>query len=144
MGFSHVSGFSQMLSLDLIFKGLVSGLREVGLLFKNRPNTHGFLKHDDTSGQVHAKILHCYIKTFRLVQFLFNNEHVVVEKLLQFFVYKVNGNLFESIVVEHFEASNIQYSAKGCSCNTTNTISCLFAGLTLGYPFSTDLDFWFA
>ena len=39
--------------------------------------------------------------------FLFENEHVMVEELLQLFVCEVDAKLFEGIEVENFETSNI-------------------------------------
>merc|ERR1719394_35582 len=99
-------------SLQLLLKGLVSGLGEEGLLFKNGPDTHGLLKHDDGGSQVHAKIHHLPVNTFLDVLFLFNNEHVVVEELLELLIHKVDGNLFKAIVLENLETSNIQDSTE--------------------------------
>merc|ERR1719210_2299314 len=108
-------------SLQLLLKGLVSSLGEEGLLFKNGPDTHGLLKHDDGSLQVHTEVNHDPVNTFLNVLLLFNNEHVVVEELLELLVDKVDGNLFESIVLENLETSNIQDSAEvsllECSIN---------------------------
>merc|ERR1711963_764684 len=103
---------AQMLSLQLVFKGLVSRLGEESFLLKNSPDAHGFLKHDDASLQIHSKIYHGPINTFRDVFLLFNNKHVVVEELLQFLIDKVDGNLFIAIVFKDLKASNIQDSAK--------------------------------
>merc|ERR1711963_455123 len=61
-------------SLQLLLKGLVSGLGEEGLLFKNGPDTHGLLKHDDGSSQVHAEVNHFPVNTFLDIFLLFNNE----------------------------------------------------------------------
>merc|ERR1719422_811532 len=99
-------------SLQLLLKGLVGGLGEEGLLLKNGPNTHGLLKHDDGGSQVHAKINHLPVNTFLDVLFLFNNEHVVVEELLELLIHKVDGNLFKAIVLENLETSNIQDSTE--------------------------------
>merc|ERR1719367_845938 len=156
-------------SLQLLFKGLVSSLGEEGLLFKNGPDTHGLLKHDDGSLQVHTKVNHDPVNTFLNVLLLFNNEHVVVEELLELLVDKVDGNLFESIVLEDLETSNIQDSAevsllecsinegvvtldnkpleetvKDGSGNTSSGTSGLLNSLTLGDPLGSDLDSWLA
>ena len=48
--------------------------------------------------------------TFSHVLFLFQNKHVMVEKLLQFFVAKIDANLFEAVVLENFKSSNVQNS----------------------------------
>ena len=55
------------------------------------------LNHFDTSQQVHSEINEGPINTFFLVFFLFKNEHVMVEKLLQFLIGKVNTKLLEAI-----------------------------------------------
>merc|ERR1712098_784614 len=65
-------------SLELLLKGLVSGLREERLLLKNGPETHGLLKHDDGSLQVHTEVNHDPVNTFLDIFLLLNNEHVVV------------------------------------------------------------------
>merc|ERR1711963_73610 len=156
-------------SLQLLLKGLVSSLGEEGLLFKNGPDTHGLLKHDDGSLQVHTEVNHDPVNTFLNVLLLFNNEHVVVEELLELLVDKVDGNLFESIVLEDLETSNIQDSAevgllecsinegvvtldnkpleetvKDGSGNTSSGTSGLLNSLTLGDPLGSDLDSWLA
>ena len=53
-----------------------------------------------------------YLCTFSHVLFLFKDEHVVIKKLLQFFITEIDAHLLEAIVVENFKASNIQYSNK--------------------------------
>merc|ERR1719150_3197899 len=50
-------------SLQLLLKGLVSGLGEERLLLKNGPDTHGLLKHDDGSGKIHTKVHHLPVNT---------------------------------------------------------------------------------
>merc|ERR1712012_1100676 len=152
-------------SLQLLLKGLVSGLGEERLLLKNSPQTHGLLKHDDGSLQVHTEVNHDPVNTFLDILLLLNNEHVVVEELLELLIDKVDGDLFESIVLEDLESGNIQDSAevgllersinecvitldnqpleetiKDSSGNTSSGTSCLLNSLTLGHPLSSDLD----
>merc|ERR1719232_748604 len=156
-------------SLQLLLKRLVSGLGEERLLLKNGPDTHWLLKHDDGSLQVHTEVNHDPVNTFLHVFLLFNNEHVVVEELLELLVDKVDGNLLESIVLEDLETSNIQDSAevgllegsinkgvvtldnqplehtvKDGTSNTSSSTSSLLNSLTLGDPLGTDLDSWLA
>merc|ERR1712223_1404973 len=89
----------------------------------------------------------------------------MVEELLELLVDKVDGNLFESIILEDLETSNIQDSAevgllqrsinegvvtfdnepfeqtvKDGTSNTSSSTSSLLNGLTLGDPLGTDLD----
>jgi hypothetical protein len=96
---------------------------------------------------------------------LFHNKHGVIEELLELFIDKVDGDLFKAIVLKDFKTSNIEDSAEvgflhggvnkcfvtlddepleetieGGPGNTTNTAGSLVASLTLGNPFSTNLD----
>jgi hypothetical protein len=53
----------------------------------------------NASKQIHSEINEGPNNTLFFVFFLFKNEHVVVEELLQFFVGKVNAKLFEAVVL---------------------------------------------
>merc|ERR1719300_1954721 len=99
-------------SLQLLLKGLVSSLGEERLLLQNGPETHGLLKHDDGSLQVHAEVDHDPVNTLLDVLLLLNNEHVVVEELLELLVDKVDGDLLEAVVLEDLETSNVEHSAE--------------------------------
>merc|ERR1719334_580503 len=98
--------------LQLFLKRLISSFGEERLFFKNSPKSHGFLKHDDSSLQVHAKIYHLPVNTFLDIFFLLNNKHVVIEKLLELFIDKVDRDLFKTIVFKDLKTSNIQYSTE--------------------------------
>lgn len=70
----------------------------------------------DASLEIHTEIHEDPIDTFLLVLFLFKNEHVMVEKLLQFLVGEVDAQLFKAVEL-HFcsykamqEAINILFS----------------------------------
>merc|ERR1719232_1984551 len=151
--------------LQLLLKGLVSGLGEERLLLEDGPDTHGLLKHDDGSSKIHAKVNHLPVNALLDVFLLLNNKHVVVEKLLELLVDKVNGDLLETVVLENLETSNIEHSAevglleagvnesgvtfvnqpleetvKDSSGNTSHSIGGLLTSLTLGHPLSSDLD----
>merc|ERR1719192_1094846 len=95
-------------SLQLLLKGLVSGLGEEGLLLENGPDTHGLLKHDDGSGKIHTEVHHDPVNALLDVLLLLHNEHVVVEELLQLLVDKVDGNLLEAVVLENLETGNVK------------------------------------
>merc|ERR1719166_897383 len=152
-------------SLQLLLKGLVSGLGEERLLLEDGPDTHGLLEHDDGSSQVHAEVHHLPVNTLLDVLLLLHNEHVVVEELLQLLVDKVDGDLLEAVVLEDLKASNVKHSAevgllergvnksvvtllnepleqsvKDGSADTSDSSGGLLAGLTLGDPLGTDLD----
>merc|ERR550519_2479558 len=155
--------------LQLLLKGLVSSLGEKRLFLQDGPDTHGLLKHDDAGSQVHTEVNHSPVNTFLDILFLFNNKHMVVEKLLQLFIDKVDGDLFKSIVFKDLKTSNIEHSAEvgflhrmineciitflnepleeaveNGSGNTASGGGGLLAGLTLSHPFSTNLDAGFA
>merc|ERR1712223_2278739 len=151
--------------LQLLLKGLVSGLREEGLLLEDGPDAHGLLKHDDGSSQVHAEVNHLPVNAFLDVLLLLNNEHVVVEELLELLVDKVDGDLLKAVVLEDLEAGNVKHSAevgllqggvnkgivtllnqpledavKDGPGNATDGVGRLLAGLTLHHPLGSDLD----
>merc|ERR1719398_259169 len=151
--------------LQLLFKGLVSGLREERLLLKDGPDAHGLLKHDDGSGQVHAEVHHDPVNTFSHVLLLLYNEHVVVEELLKLLVDKVDGDLLKAVVLKDFKTSDVKHSTevgllhggvnegvvtlddqpledaiKDGTGDTSGGAGGLVTGLTLGHPLSSDLD----
>merc|ERR1719195_2183612 len=152
-------------SLQLLLKGLVSGLGEERLLLEDGPETHGLLKHDDGSLQVHAEVHHDPIDTLLDVLLLLHNEHVVVEELLELLVDKVDGNLLEAVVLKNLEAGNVEHSAevalleggvnegvvtlddeplehtvKDGTGDTAGGHGGLLHSLTLGHPLGANLD----
>merc|ERR1712061_941971 len=151
--------------LQLLLKGLVSGLREEGLLLEDGPDAHGLLKHDDGSSQVHAEVDHDPVDSLAHVLLLLDDEHVVVEELLQLLVDKVDGDLLEAVVLEDLEAGDVEHSTEvgllhggvdegvvtlddksledaieDGTGNTTGGHGSLLTGLTLGHPLGSDLD----
>ena len=104
--------FSKMLSFKLVLKRLVSSLWKQRLLFKDGPNAHRFLKHNDAGSQIHTKINHGPVNSLSHIFLLFNNKHVVVEELLKFLVYKVDRDLFKAVIFKNLKSSNVQDSAK--------------------------------
>merc|ERR1712048_912735 len=152
-------------SLQLLLKGLVSGLGEERLLLEDGPETHGLLKHDDSSLQVHAEVHHDPVDAFLDILLLLHHEHVMVEELLQLLVDEVDGDLLEAVVLENLETSDIEHSAevgllqagvnegvvtllnqpleetvKDGPGDTTSGSSSLLHSLTLGHPLGSDLD----
>lgn len=55
--------------------------------------------------EVHTKIDKFPFNSFSLVLFLFKDEHMVVEELLQLFVRKIDAQLFETIKLENGTSS---------------------------------------
>merc|ERR1719400_3022114 len=152
-------------SLQLLLEGLVSGLGEERLLLEDGPETHGLLKHDDGSLQVHAEVHHDPVNALLDVLLLLHNEHVVVEELLQLLVDEVDGDLLEAVVLENLETSDIEHSAevglleagidegvvtllnepleetvKDGPGDPASSSSSLLHSLTLGHPLGSDLD----
>merc|ERR1719410_1814868 len=155
--------------LQFFLKRFISCFWEKRFLLKNSPDTHRLLKHDNCSSQVHTKVNHFPINALLNILLLFNNKHVMVKKLLQLFIDKVNGDLFEAVIFENLKPCNIQHSTevgllqsvinegvitffnqpfensvKDSSCNTSNSTSCLLTSLTFGNPFCSNLDAWLA
>lgn len=62
-----------------------------------------FIKHlfdqIDAGQQIHTEINKLPMNTFSGIFFLFEYEHVMVEKLLQFFIGKVDAKLFKTIIL---------------------------------------------
>merc|ERR1719167_1363840 len=152
--------------VQFLFEGFISSLGDNRLFLKSCEDTTGLFEKIDASLQVHTEVHHFPFNTFTHVFFLFKNEHVVVEELLQFFVGEVNAKLFEGVEIENFETSNIQDTTEEASWeisikssvthldkpleelvedslgNSTGSRSTLFYVLTLGDHLSTDLDTW--
>merc|ERR1719204_1498370 len=117
--------------LEFFLEGLIGGLGEEGLLLQDSPDAHGLLKHDDGGSQVHAEVDHDPVNALANVFLLLNDEHVVVEELLELLVHKVDGDLLEAVVLEDLEAG---------TGNTSSGHGGLLASLTLSHPLGSDLD----
>ena len=50
--------------------------------------------------------------TLSQILFLFQNEHVMIEKLLKFFIAKIDAQLFKAIEVKDLKSSNVQNTNK--------------------------------
>ena len=76
--------------------------------FKHGHDTKWFFNKIKRSLKIHSEIFKDPIDAFFLIFFLFQNEHVMVEKLLKAFICVINTKLFKCIVLKDFETSNIQ------------------------------------
>merc|ERR1712226_728508 len=144
--------------------GLVSGLREERLLFKDGEEGHGLLKHVNALLQIHAEVYISPVKTLPDILLLLKGEHVLVKELLQLLIDVVDADLLETVVVKDLEAGNVQdtdvgnllhggvtqglvtflhYDPKGTlihsTSNTGHGVGSSLAGGTLLDPLSTDL-----
>merc|ERR1739838_394165 len=95
--------------LQLFFKAFVCSFWEKRFFFKNGPNSHGLLKHYNSSSKVHSKVNHFPVNSFFDIFFLFNNKHVMIEELLKFLVHKIDRDLFKTIVLKYLKPCNVQH-----------------------------------
>lgn len=96
------------------------------------------LQQIDTHLQVHAKIDERPFDTLSVILFLFQNEHVVVEKLLQLFVGKIDAQLLKTIelsiqqtvyseliqITSAHKKKNQKKKKRASSANRTSWIRC--------------------
>lgn len=82
---------------DLVLVGHVSGLGEHALFIQHRQDTHGLLHKLDGSFKIKTEVDELPDDSFLLVLFLFQNEHVVVEELLEPLIGQVDAQLLESV-----------------------------------------------
>jgi hypothetical protein len=101
-------GLAHVVLVELVLEGLVRGLGEHTFFFENGEDTHWLFDQVKSSGQIHTEIDGFPVNTFLLVGFLFEDEHVVIEELLELLVSVVDAKLLEGVEVENFETSNIE------------------------------------
>merc|ERR1712226_762621 len=146
-------------------KGSISSFGEERLFFKNCKKTHGFLKHVNAFLQVHSKVNIGPVKAFSNIFLLFQCKHVLIKKLLEFLITKIDTKLFKSIIVKDLKTSNIQaynilnflhgcinkckvtfvnneteYILKNFTTYTRDRCSSSRTRLTLDNPFSTNFQ----
>merc|ERR1712066_1021408 len=97
-----------MSQIEFFFVSLVGSFWKHTFFFEGGQNTQWLFNKFDTSGQIHTKIDGLPVDTFFFVFFLFKDEHMVVEELLEFFVGEVDAQLFESVEAKNFKTGNIQ------------------------------------
>lgn len=61
----------------------------------------------NASGEVHSKVNELPCNTFSCIFFLLQHEHVVIEKLLQFLISKVNAKLLEAVILQKLNISTL-------------------------------------
>ena len=82
---------------NLVLVGHVSSLGEHALFIQHRQDTHGLLHKLDGSFQIKTEVNELPDDSFLLVLFLFQDEHVVVEELLEPLVGQVDAQLLEGV-----------------------------------------------
>ena len=154
-----------MLLHQLLLVGHISTLWNHALFFQKGHNTEWLFNQIERGLQVHAKIFKDPVDALLLVLFLLENEHVMVEELLESLVGIVDAELLKSVELENFETGNIQNTNEESTLNIggqgtindfyepvekaaknglgkgTERIDTLLDGLTLDDVFCTDLDF---
>jgi len=167
-GLTELWGLAHVGLVELVTVGLVGSFWEHALFFKGGHDTEWLLNELDTSGQIHTEIDGLPVDTFLGVLFLFKNEHMVVEELLELLVGEVDAQLLEGVETEDFETGNIEttdeegswqlggqsfvtvlgdpveQSLEDTLGESSSTVVDLLWGLTLANVFGTDLDSWLA
>ena len=86
-----------MLLDDLVLVGIISSLGEHAFLVQHRQDSHWLLHKFNGTFQIKTEVNELPDNSFLLVFFLFQDEHVVVEELLQSLVGQVNTQLLECV-----------------------------------------------
>ena len=90
--------------LQLVHECLVRGLRKEALLIQQSQYAHRLLDQIDCGLEIEAEIDEIPLNAFLLVFFLLEDEHGVVEELLQLLVGVVDAELLERVHLEDLEA----------------------------------------
>merc|ERR1719510_1883384 len=101
VGLGEVGPLAEQVGHQLLSKCLVGGLGEERLLLKDGEQAHGLLEHVDTLLEIHAEVAVGPLDALLDVLLLLEDEHVVVEELLQLLVTEVDADLLEAVVVEN-------------------------------------------
>merc|ERR1719367_794120 len=164
VGLAEVGLLAEQVVEQLGSEGLISGLGEERLLFKDGQQAHGLLKHVNARLQVHTKVAVGPVQAFLNIFLLLKGEHVLVEELLELLVDVVDTDLLKGVEFENLKTSNIQDTNVGnllhsrvneClitllnnnsegslidgTSNTTNRVGSSSTGGALGDPLSSDL-----
>lgn len=102
--------FAQVLIIQFLDKGHISSLRNDALLIKHRDDTERLLDEFNTGLQIQTEINEGPGNAFTFVLFLFENEHVMVEELLETFIDEVDPQLLETVQVEDLETGDIEHT----------------------------------
>ena len=131
--------------------------------------TYRSFKHINALLKIHAKVHHCPINALFQVLFLLQNKGMMIEKLLQLLIAKIDVHLLKSIELENLKSRNVQNSDENdifhgwihkslvtffhqksenaivkTACDTSHWLGWLVDVLTFGHPFRANLDFGLA
>ena len=108
--FSERIVFAEMFAHHFIQQSLVRGLGDDTLLLQDGQDAHLLLDQLDGLFQIHAEVDKGPHNALGFVGFLLEDEHVVVEELLQTLVGVVDQKLFQSVELENLETGDIQHA----------------------------------
>ena len=109
----HELGMGRVWVEQLFDETLVCGFREPAFLVQEGHNAHGLLDQLDRRLQIQSKVDKLPFDTFSLVFLLLEDEHGVVEELLQFLVGVVDAELLKRVEFEDLETGHIQDTDEG-------------------------------
>ena len=93
---------------DFVDERRVVGFREPTFFVEQRQDAHGLFEQVDGGLQIESKVDKLPLDTFAFVLFLFEDEHGVVEELLQLLVGVVDAQLLERVDLENFETGDVE------------------------------------
>ena len=99
-----------MLFIQFLRQSQIRSLGHNTLFVKHGDDTQWLLDKQDTGLQVETEIDEGPLDAFASILFLFQDEHVMVEELLELLIDKVNPELFEWVEVEDFETGNVEHT----------------------------------
>jgi len=108
LGLGEGGMLASMLGDELVLVGDVGGFGHDALLFEHREDAHLLLDEVDGCLQVGAEGHHLPHDALLLVLLLLEDEHEVVEELLETLVGQVDAELLEAVVFEGLEAGDVQ------------------------------------
>lgn len=107
LGLLEIGMLAQVLIIQLLDKGHISGFRDNALFIQDRDDTQRLLNQLNAGLQIETKIDESPLDAFTLVFFLLQHEHVVVEELLKTLIDEVDPQLLKTVQIEDLESGNI-------------------------------------
>eukprot|EP00732_Lithocolla_globosa_P001105 Lithocolla_globosa_v1_NODE_497_length_3887_cov_213.445459.p3 type:complete len:150 gc:universal NODE_497_length_3887_cov_213.445459:2167-2616(+) len=103
--------------VEFFTERFVSCLGEETLFIQDRHDTHLLFNQINGGLQIQTEVNKLPFHTLSQILLLFQNKHVVIEKLLEFFVGQVDTELFKAVLLKDLETGNIQATNKGLCSN---------------------------
>ena len=93
---------------QLVHVGSIGGFGKPALFVQQAENAHLLLDQVNRRLQIESEVHELPVDVLSTVLFLFENEHGVIEQLLEFLVGVINAELLERVQREDFEAGNVE------------------------------------